>query len=113
MLIIALALAIVGLAAVVTAVVTSNELIAWVCIAASAIGVVLLIVDAVRERSHRDKAEPDSDSDSDDKQESEFDAEYPEDAPDDGHADEGQTDGGDNKDGEERDASSEKRAGGN
>ncbi|KUI23312.1 hypothetical protein AU193_00695 [Mycobacterium sp. GA-1285] len=53
MLIVALVLAVIGLAALVTAVVTSNELIAWVCIAASVIGVVLLIVDAVRERSGR------------------------------------------------------------
>ena len=54
MLIIALVLAVIGLAALVTAVVTSNELIAWVCIGASVIGVVLLIVDAVRERSAGD-----------------------------------------------------------
>jgi hypothetical protein len=54
MLIVALVLAVIGLAALVTAVVTSNELIAWVCIAASVIGVVLLIVDAVRERSSGD-----------------------------------------------------------
>ncbi len=51
MLIVALVLAVIGLAALVTAVVTSNELIAWVCIAASLVGVVLLIVDAVRDRS--------------------------------------------------------------
>lgn len=51
MLIVALVLAVIGLAALVTAVVTSNALIAWVCIAASLIGVILLIVDAVRERS--------------------------------------------------------------
>jgi hypothetical protein len=51
MLIIALVLAVIGLAALVVAVVTSNELIAWVCIGASVIGVLLLIVDAVRERS--------------------------------------------------------------
>jgi hypothetical protein len=51
MLIIALVLAVIGLAALVTAVVTSNEMIAWVCIGASVIGVVLLIVDALRERS--------------------------------------------------------------
>lgn len=51
MLIVALVLAVIGLAALVTAVVTSNELIAWVCIGASVIGVLLLIVDAVRERS--------------------------------------------------------------
>lgn len=56
MLIIALVLAVIGLAALVTAVVTSNELIAWVCIGASVIGVLLLIVDAVRERSRGTKA---------------------------------------------------------
>ena len=50
MLIVALVLAVIGLAALVTAVVTSNEVIAWVCIAASSLGVILLIVDAVRER---------------------------------------------------------------
>lgn len=50
MLIVALVLAVIGLAALVTAVVTSNELIAWVCIAASSVGVLLLIVDAIRER---------------------------------------------------------------
>lgn len=54
MLIVALVLAVVGLAALVTAVVTSNELVAWVCIAASVLGVILLIIDAVRERQHRD-----------------------------------------------------------
>ena len=43
MLIVALVLAVIGLAALVTAVVTSNELIAWGCIAASVSGVVLLI----------------------------------------------------------------------
>jgi hypothetical protein len=52
MLIVALVLAVIGLAALVTAVVTSNEVVAWVCIAASALGVVLLIIDAVRERAH-------------------------------------------------------------
>lgn len=56
MLIIALVLAVIGLAALVTAVVTSNELIAWVCIGASVIGVLLLIVDAVRERSRGAKS---------------------------------------------------------
>jgi membrane protein implicated in regulation of membrane protease activity len=54
MLIIALVLAVIGLAALVTAVVTSNELIAWVCIAASVVGVVLLILDALRERQRRE-----------------------------------------------------------
>ena len=57
MLIVALVLAVIGLAALVTAVVTSNELIAWVCIAASVIGVLLLIVDALRERSRGDVGE--------------------------------------------------------
>jgi hypothetical protein len=54
MLIVALVMAVIGLAALVTAVVTSNEIIAWVCIGASVIGVVLLIVDALRERARRD-----------------------------------------------------------
>jgi hypothetical protein len=58
MLIVALVLAVIGLAALVTAVVTSNELIAWVCIAASVIGVVLLIIDALRERSRPDEDAP-------------------------------------------------------
>lgn len=53
MLIVALVLAVIGLAALVTAVVTSNELVAWVCIAASVLGVLLLIVDAIRERQGR------------------------------------------------------------
>jgi len=63
MLIVALVLAVIGLAALVTAVVTSNELIAWVCIAASVIGVLLLIVDAVRERSHDEDGADDVDGD--------------------------------------------------
>jgi hypothetical protein len=54
MLIIALVLALIGLCALVFAVVTSNELVAWVCIGASVLGVVLLIIDAVRERQRRD-----------------------------------------------------------
>ena len=53
MLIVALVMAVIGLAALVTAVVTSNELVAWVCIGASALGVALLVVDAVRERQDR------------------------------------------------------------
>jgi membrane protein implicated in regulation of membrane protease activity len=65
MLIVALVLAVVGLAALVTAVVTSNELIAWVCIGASVIGVLLLIVDAVRERS-RSASAPAADADTTD-----------------------------------------------
>jgi hypothetical protein len=55
MLIIALVLALIGLVALVFAVVTSNELVAWVCIGASVLGVVLLIVDALRERQGRDQ----------------------------------------------------------
>ena len=66
MLIVALVLAVIGLAALVTAVVTSNELIAWVCIGASVIGVILLIVDAVRERSHGERSADDHDRDHDD-----------------------------------------------
>lgn len=54
MLIIALVLALIGLVALAFAVVTSNELVAWVCIGASVLGVVLLIIDAVRERQQRD-----------------------------------------------------------
>ncbi|MGZ4510410.1 MAG: DUF308 domain-containing protein [Mycobacterium sp.] len=54
MLIIALVLALIGLVALVFAVVTSNELVAWVCIGASVFGVILLIIDAVQERQHRD-----------------------------------------------------------
>lgn len=50
MLIVALVLAAVGLASLVAAVVTSNEVLAFVCIAAAAIGVVLMIVDAIRDR---------------------------------------------------------------
>ena len=50
MLIVALVLAVIGLIALVVAVVTTNEVIAWVCIAASAVGVVLLVADAIRER---------------------------------------------------------------
>ncbi|MDD4867036.1 MAG: hypothetical protein PHQ28_07950 [Mycobacterium sp.] len=53
MLIIALVLALVGLAALVFAVVTTSELVAWVCIGASVLGVVLLIIDALREREFR------------------------------------------------------------
>src|ERR1700693_3171551 len=69
MLIVALVMAVIGLAALVTAVVTSNEIIAWVCIGASVIGVILLIVDALRERARRDTkgaaaddTKPDADS---------------------------------------------------
>jgi hypothetical protein len=79
MLIVALVLAVIGLAALVTAVVTSNELIAWVCIGASVIGVVLLIVDALRERSKGEPSEqPPAEADDD---EAQFAEDYPEEAP--------------------------------
>lgn len=90
MLIVALVLAVIGLAALVTAVVTSNELIAWVCIAASVVGVVLLIVDALRERSRGDASEEPVETE--DESESEYAEDYPEEAPvaqgDDAEADE-------------------------
>lgn len=53
MLLVSLILAVVGLVALVVAVITNNEMIAWVCIGASSLGVILLIVDAVRERTVR------------------------------------------------------------
>ena len=56
MLIVALVRAGIGHAARVTDVVTSNELIAWVCIGASVIGVLLHLGDALRERSRGDEA---------------------------------------------------------
>ena len=81
MLIVALVLAVIGLAALVTAVVTSNELIAWVCIAASVIGVVLLIVDAVRERSKGDDEAAPVRSRRQPRAPAEFDEEYPDEPP--------------------------------
>jgi hypothetical protein len=73
MLIIALALAVIGLAALVTAVITHYEVVAWVCIGASVLGVVLLIIDALHERQRREgsaagqePAAPDGQSESDD-----------------------------------------------
>ena len=53
MLLVSLILAVVGLVALVAAVITNNEMIAWVCIGASSLGVILLIVDAIRERTWR------------------------------------------------------------
>lgn len=58
MLIVALVLAVIGLAALVTAVATSNEIFAWACIGVSAVGVLLLIADAIRERQRRPVAVP-------------------------------------------------------
>lgn len=83
MLVIALVLALIGLVALVFAVVTSNELVAWVCIAASVVGVVLLIVDALRERQRRDAGAVVADEDEAVHDEDEADAyvDYPEDAP--------------------------------
>ncbi|OBH06745.1 hypothetical protein [Mycobacterium sp. E1747] len=80
MLIIALVLALVGLVALVFAVVTSNELVAWVCIGASVLGVVLLIVDAVQERQRRDEGA----TDQHDGEAGEQAVDYPEEAPDEG-----------------------------
>jgi hypothetical protein len=82
-LIISLVLAVIGLAALVFAVITSNELVAWVCIGASVLGVVLLIIDALQERQRRGGGPPTTDSgpahDSDDDEEA---ADYPADAAD-------------------------------
>ena len=77
MLIVALVLAVIGLAALVTAVVTSNELIAWVCIGASVLGVLLLIVDALRERNRRDDEDEESVASS---EETDVVEDYPDDA---------------------------------
>ncbi|MGP4054262.1 phage holin family protein [Mycobacterium sp. 4D054] len=81
MLIVALVLAVVGLAALVMAVVTSNELIAWVCIAASAVGVILLIVDALRDRSNRKSDETAPAAMDSDEPETEYVEDYPDEAP--------------------------------
>ena len=86
MLIIALVLALVGLAALVFAVVTSNELVAWVCIAASVLGVVLLIIDALQERRRRDAGDQDEDSGDGDTAEGAY-VDYPEEVPDEGGPD--------------------------
>ena len=80
MLIIALVLALIGLVALVFAVVTSNELVAWVCIAASVLGVVLLIVDALRERQRRDAGGGDHENEAGDDERGLVD--YPEEDPD-------------------------------
>jgi hypothetical protein len=82
MLIIALVLALIGLVALVFAVVTSNEVVAWVCIGASVLGVVLLIIDALRERQRRDAVgEVDSEGEPADDQAL---VDYPEEDPDEG-----------------------------
>jgi hypothetical protein len=86
-LIISLVLAVIGLAALVFAVVTSNELVAWVCIGASVLGVVLLIIDALQERQRREAGPAVSDAgpahdphDSHDSHDDEDAADYPADA---------------------------------
>jgi hypothetical protein len=76
MLIVALVMAVIGLTALVTAVITNNEVIAWVCIGASAFGVVLLIVDAVRERQRRDGTSKAA-AGADEPTEDEYDEDYP------------------------------------
>ncbi len=53
MLIVALVMAAIGLIALVAAIVTGNQVIAWVCIAAGVIGAALLIVDMLRGRPKR------------------------------------------------------------
>src|SRR5689334_1679290 len=80
MLIVALVLAVIGLAALVLAVVTSNALIAWVCIAASVIGVVLLIVDALRDRSKSSADENEHTGDAKDGTDEDVE-DYPDDTP--------------------------------
>lgn len=106
MLIIALVLAVIGLAALVTAVVTSNELIAWVCIGASVIGVVLLIVDALRERSRGAATTADAGEDSEDTETAEpaypADGDETVDYPDEPAAESGGTDDGADESAEER-----------
>jgi hypothetical protein len=87
MMIIALVLALIGLVALVFAVVTSNELVAWVCIGASVLGAILLIVDAIRERQQREVGDPEGSEEGseDDAENVEDDAsyvDYPEEASD-------------------------------
>lgn len=79
MLIIALVLALIGLLALVFAVVTSNQLVAWVCIGASVLGVALLIVDALRERQQGGADEADGAGETGVAEEADVD--YPEEAP--------------------------------
>src|ERR1700756_2951837 len=85
MLIIALVLALIVLVALVFAVVTSNELVAWVCIGASVLGVVLLIIDALRERQRRDAGGADHEKEDHEKEAGDDEralVDYPEDVPD-------------------------------
>ncbi|BBX96856.1 hypothetical protein [Mycobacterium lacus] len=92
MLLIALVLALIGLVALVFAVVTSNELVAWVCIAASVLGVVLLIIDAVRERQRREAGEEQSEDQAGGGEDEEGYVDYPQEIADDSEQDEGDGD---------------------
>jgi len=82
MLIIALVLALIGLAALVFAVVTGYELVAWVCIGVCAVGVVLLIIDALRERRMRAEGGNDEDEADQGPEDEEDYVDYPEEAAD-------------------------------
>jgi len=96
MLIVALVLALIGLVALVFAVVTSNELVAWVCIGASVLGVVLLIIDALRERQRREARGEDHDAEEEAGADEDAYVDYPEEVPDEGEhhlASEDTTDG--------------------
>ena len=101
MLIIALVLAVIGLAALVFAVITSNELVAWVCIGASVLGVVLLIIDALQERRRRDDGTADHEAGSPEALESHGDdgtADYPDEPLDEGDGASTHTDSDSNAD---------------
>jgi hypothetical protein len=87
MLIIALVLALIGLVALVFAVVTSNELVAWMCIVASVLGVVLLIIDAFRERQRRDTGDDEDGEGRDSGDDEAGYVDYPEDVPGEGEPD--------------------------
>jgi hypothetical protein len=92
-LIISLVLAVIGLAALVFAVITSNELVAWVCIGASVLGVVLLIIDALQERQRREAGPAAHDSGpTHDTHDDEQAADYPADAVDEADASSAQPD---------------------
>jgi hypothetical protein len=54
MLIVALVMTVFGLAALVTAIVTSNAVVAWISVGACVVGLVLLKADTLRERRRRD-----------------------------------------------------------
>jgi hypothetical protein len=85
MLIIALVLALIGLVALVFAVVTSNELVAWACIVASVLGVVLLIVDAIRERQRHGAGDDEDGKDRDSADDDAGYVDYPEEVSEEGH----------------------------